>query len=231
MGERTEELEQPAGGGRRAAGAYARPSAGDARVGASAGQEAGASPVARRPFLDHSLVQLTLVRYREFLREPEAVFWTFVFPILLAAGLGLAFRSRPPEVAAVGVVTDAGALAPAELAALAAQPGLRVQRFPSEAAADSALATGTLALVAEAAPAEGGGRAARYRFDPERPDARTARLLVDRAVQRGAGRQDALAVREAVVREPGSRYMDFFIPGCSASTSWAAGSGGWGSRS
>src|SRR5258707_11642092 len=56
---------------------------------------------------DHPLVQLTLMRFREFVREPEALFWVFVFPILLAAGLGLAFRNRPPEilkVAAVGPV-------------------------------------------------------------------------------------------------------------------------------
>jgi hypothetical protein len=42
-------------------------------------------------------VQLTLSRFRGFIREPEAVFWTFVFPILLAVGLGVAFRSRAPE--------------------------------------------------------------------------------------------------------------------------------------
>jgi len=28
------------------------------------------------------------------LREREAVFWVFVFPVLLAAGLGIAFRNR-----------------------------------------------------------------------------------------------------------------------------------------
>ena len=43
------------------------------------------------------LLELTLARVRELTREPEAVFWVFVFPILLAAILGLAFRSRPPE--------------------------------------------------------------------------------------------------------------------------------------
>ena len=43
------------------------------------------------------LTELTLARIRELTREPEAVFWVFVFPILLAAILGLAFRSRPPE--------------------------------------------------------------------------------------------------------------------------------------
>jgi hypothetical protein len=54
---------------------------------------------------DHPLIQLTLVRFREFLREPEAVFWVFIFPILLAAGLGIAFRNRPAEVLKVAAVT------------------------------------------------------------------------------------------------------------------------------
>jgi len=42
------------------------------------------------PTHDNPLVQLTLVRFREFLREPEAVIWVFVFPVVLAAGLGIA---------------------------------------------------------------------------------------------------------------------------------------------
>ena len=33
-------------------------------------------------------MQLTLVRIREFTREPEAVFWAVFFPILLTAGAG-----------------------------------------------------------------------------------------------------------------------------------------------
>ena len=57
-----------------------------------------------RKFADRSIVQLTLVRFREFTRQPEAVFWTFVFPILLAVGLGLAFRSKVPERPRVGVI-------------------------------------------------------------------------------------------------------------------------------
>ena len=43
----------------------------------------------RRGWRDLPLVQLTLVRYREFYREPEAVFWVFIFPVLLTAGLGV----------------------------------------------------------------------------------------------------------------------------------------------
>ncbi len=58
----------------------------------------------RQRWADHPLVQLTRVRYREFFREPEAVFWVFIFPVLLAAGLGIAFRNRAPERTSVAVV-------------------------------------------------------------------------------------------------------------------------------
>src|SRR5260221_4051418 len=71
-------------------------------------------PLRRRDFMKSSMVQLTLVRFREFIREPEAVFWTFVFPILLAAGLGVAFRSRAPDRPHVALVTTAGISAAAE---------------------------------------------------------------------------------------------------------------------
>jgi hypothetical protein len=57
-----------------------------------------------RALIENSLVQLTMVRFREFWREPEAVFWVFVFPILLAGGLGIAFRNRPPEVVKIAAV-------------------------------------------------------------------------------------------------------------------------------
>src|ERR1700716_2378635 len=59
----------------------------------------------RTSLADHPLVQLTLVRFREFVREPEALFWVFAFPILLAAGLGIAFRNRPAEVLKIAAVT------------------------------------------------------------------------------------------------------------------------------
>jgi ABC-2 type transport system permease protein len=65
--------------------------------------------MSKRPWADHPLVQLTRVRYREFFREPEAVFWVFIFPVLLAAGLGIAFRNRAPERTGVVVVAREGA--------------------------------------------------------------------------------------------------------------------------
>jgi ABC-2 type transport system permease protein len=165
------------------------------------------------------LAQLTLVRYREFYREPEAIFWVFVFPILLTAGLGLAFRQRAPERPFIGVVAGPGA---AELGrALASTGELRV-RVMDDSAATAALRAGRAALVAASVP----GNAVEYRYDAERPESRTARLLADEAVQRAAGRTDPVPGRDQVVHEPGSRYVDFVVPGLLGMN--LMGSGIWG---
>ncbi|HEX5108652.1 MAG TPA: ABC transporter permease [Vicinamibacterales bacterium] len=150
----------------------------------------------------HPLVQLTLVRIREFLREPEAIFWSMAFPILLAAGLGIAFRNRPPEVLKIAAVT------PELTASLAREPLLDVRQL-SPAAGDRALRIGDVALLAE----PGAGGAVTYRYDDTNPEGRTARLLADAAVQRAAGRSDPVRVNDRLVREAGSRYIDFLIPG------------------
>jgi ABC-type polysaccharide/polyol phosphate export permease len=149
-----------------------------------------------------SLVQLILVRIREFTREPEAVFWAIFFPVILAAGLGIAFREGPPAPLPVA------ATSPAIAGALRAEPGLTVREL-AEADARDALRLGRVTLVAEAGSAGG----VVYRYDDTNPDARIARLLADRAVQRGAGRVDPAPVDEALVREPGGRYIDFVVPG------------------
>jgi ABC-type multidrug transport system permease subunit len=148
-----------------------------------------------------SLYQLTMVRFRLFLREPEAIFWIFIFPILLAVGLGIAFRNRPADVLQVGATTT-------QLTqALAADKGLTAVTL-DEAAGTHALATGNILLLAIQRP-----DGVAYKYDDTNPDARTARLLVDRAVQTAAGRHDAVPAGNELVHETGSRYIDFVVPG------------------
>lgn len=151
---------------------------------------------------DHPLAQLTLVRFREFLREPEALFWVFVFPILLAAGLGVAFRNRPPEVLQIATV------APSIAGSLRREKLLDVQQLSPLAAAD-ALRTGKVVLLAEPGP----NGSVVYRYDDTNPEGRAARMLADRAIQRAAGRADPISTSDQYMREPGSRYIDFLIPG------------------
>jgi ABC-2 type transport system permease protein len=171
-----------------------------------------------RGWRDHPLVQLTLVRYREFYREPEAIFWVFIFPILLTAGLGLAFRSRAPDRTPVALV--AGAAGDRLAAQLSADDGLKLRRLDDSAAA-RALRSGDVALVV--VPNVAG---VEYRFDPDRPEAREARLRVDQAVQRAAGRTDPVMAGDRTVREPGARYVDFVVPGLLGMN--LMGSGIWG---
>src|SRR3954462_11882187 len=99
----------------------------------------------RRGFMKSSMVQLTLVRFREFIREPEAVFWTFIFPVLLAAGLGIAFRQRGPDRVQIGVVGDSTAAAPLT-ASLQKDSALVVRSFDDSTGA-RALRTGKIALL------------------------------------------------------------------------------------
>src|SRR3954470_3151744 len=98
----------------------------------------------RRGWRSHPLVQLTLVRYREFIREPEAVFWVFVFPVLLTAGLGIAFRQQGLPRTPV-VVVDDGARARQVVRALEQSPVLTVRAL-SDSAAIQSLRTGKAAL-------------------------------------------------------------------------------------
>src|ERR1700733_11812429 len=51
---------------------------------------------------------LLMARMLELKREPEVVFWVFVFPLLLALGLGIAFRNKPGDAASVAIVEGTG---------------------------------------------------------------------------------------------------------------------------
>jgi ABC-2 type transport system permease protein len=148
------------------------------------------------------LAQLTLVRFLEFIREPEALFWVFIFPILLAAGLGIAFRNRPADVLKIAAVT------PQLAQSLRQEKLLDVAELP-DAAAEQALRTGKVALLV--LPGTGGGVI--YKYDDTNPEGRAASMLADRAIQRAAGRADPIASTGEFLREPGSRYIDFLIPG------------------
>ena len=148
-----------------------------------------------------SLYELTVVRFRLILREPEAIFWIFVFPILLAIGLGIAFRNRPADVLQVGATTS-------QLAqALDADKGLSASVM-DEAVGSRALAMGSVLLLAIQQP---GG--VTYKYDDTNPDARTARMLADQAIQTAAGQRAAIHTQNQLVHEAGSRYIDFVIPG------------------
>ena len=166
---------------------------------------------------DHPLGQLTLARFREFYREPDALFWVFGFPVVLAAALGLAFRNRGPGEMAVGVSRGPGDSS--LVATLDATPQLTAAIY-DDSIARQRLRTGRIALLVQP------GDTLTYRYDSTRTESRLARLEVDAAVQAARGRTDPVAVTEVRVAERGNRYIDFLIPGLLGMN--LMGSGMWG---
>jgi len=153
--------------------------------------------------------QLLLARLTELKREPEVIFWVFVFPILLALGLGIAFRDKPAEISRVVVV--AGPQAARAMSLLKASPSSRSIRADVLPSADALnrlrLGKYDLAVIPEA-----DGRF-RYRYDPARPESVLARAAVDDALEAAAGRKNVLITSSEASSEPGARYIDFLIPG------------------
>ena len=154
------------------------------------------------------LFQLVLARLREFFREPEAVFWVYGFPILMAVLLGIAFREQPIE----RIIVDIQNGGRSEVAATALKA---VKKFDvrncEEAVCRMRLRTGKTQLVV--VPTAESGVGYDYLYDPVRSDSVLARKETDDALQRAAGRKDSFAGQDREFKEPGGRYIDFLIPG------------------
>jgi ABC-type multidrug transport system permease subunit len=152
----------------------------------------------------HPIVELTLARLREFIREPEALFWTFLFPIVMSVAMAIAFPAAGAQTVRVGVAPGAATASIRD--ALSAATGIMVTDVPPGGELP-ALRSGDVHLIVEPGPPP------TYRFDPARSESRLARLVVDDVLKRAAGRSDPWQAREEQVEVPGSRYVDWLIPG------------------
>ncbi|PYV62122.1 MAG: hypothetical protein DMG95_10500, partial [Acidobacteria bacterium] len=149
------------------------------------------------------------VRMKELRREPEVIFWVFGFPILLALGLGIAFRNKPADRTSVVIVSGAGAEnALSMIQHSPASASIRANLL-DESTALRGFRLGKYDLVIR--PDENG--AYQYRYDPARSESVLARSVVDDALQTMAGRKNPVSTSIVTSSEPGSRYIDFLIPG------------------
>jgi ABC-type polysaccharide/polyol phosphate export permease len=184
-------------------------------------------------------------------REPEVIFWVFIFPVLLACALGLAFRNTAPEKIRIAVEENAKSVA---VTAALERSGDVVPVVLSEEEAARALRTGNVALVVRVAGSQISDTRSQisdprsqisdprsqnsdpgaqnafpqliYRYDPTRPESRTAKLAVDNALWRAKATDNSLNVQDETVAEVGARYIDFLIPGLIGLN--LMGSGMWG---
>lgn len=152
------------------------------------------------------LAQLVISRIVQFARQPEVLFWTYGFPLIMAIVLGLAFRNKPEETIMFDVIE--GDAAQFVQNAIGDDTRFKVQTHPRDVALDR-LRTNKTPFVIDRSK----DGAIVYHFDKTNPDGRTARAIIDDALQRAAGRRDAIASIEKTETAPGSRYIDFLIPG------------------
>lgn len=158
----------------------------------------------------HPIIQLFLARFREFIRQPEAVFWSYVFPIVMMIALGMAFRSEPMEK--IPVIVEDGTYADAIAKSLEKSGAQFIVSRGSAEQARQQLRAGQSELIVSG---NGVGMSGAYQFtfDPTRPGSVHARDRVNDALQRAAGRMDLVPTKDQAVTEPGSRYIDFLVPG------------------
>jgi ABC-type multidrug transport system permease subunit len=152
---------------------------------------------------------LLMARMLELKREPEVVFWVFIFPLLLALGLGIAFRNRPGNAVSVAIVGGTGSQQAQSLLARSPQHDQFKVQVLNEDDAHKGFRLGKFDLVIE----PGNNGAVIYRYDPARPESVLAKAEVDNALQAAAGRKDTVTTTTLTSSEPGSRYIDFLIPG------------------
>src|SRR5208282_2671711 len=158
---------------------------------------------------------LLWARILELWREPEVVFWVFIFPLLLAADLGIAFRNKPADITSVVVIAGDGAektlamlQSSSDKSSSKKNSTVRAAVLDREAAL-KAFHFGKFDLAIESNP----DGSYTYYYDPARPESVLSRAEIDAQLQSAAGRKDALVTSAQSSSEPGSRYIDFLIPG------------------
>jgi ABC-2 type transport system permease protein len=152
---------------------------------------------------------LLTARLLELKREPEVVFWVFGFPVLLALGLGIAFRNKPADTTPVAIVAGPGSEQALSLLQRSQRSSSIHAAVVSEPEALQGFRLGKYDLVV----VPNGKDGFEYRYDPARPESVVSRAQVDDALQTAAGRKDLLPTSAVASSEPGSRYIDFLIPG------------------
>ena len=156
----------------------------------------------------HPILAITLARLREFVRRPEAVFWVYLFPVLMVVVLGIAFRNQPVESFDVDIARSS--ISDQLVENLAGEPQIK-PHVCEEQESRQRLRTSKTTLMIKSK--NGSLEEIEYVLDPARPGSLTARNLVDNQLQKASGRKDVIESRDVIFNEPGGRYVDFLVPG------------------
>ncbi len=192
--------------------------------------------------MQSSLLQLIIIQFKTFAREPEVIFWSLLFPILMAWGLGMAFNKENESVITIMQVKNDQYPDPSFRKFMETATEIKNINSPDGKAKERdvtiqglgtthykvidgtweqayvLLKRGVVNLVLEERT-EG----LQFHFDPKSGEAKASYLQFSSILK---GKQDDLA--QAMIKplsQKGTRYIDFLIPGLIAmglmmSTMW-----------
>jgi ABC-2 type transport system permease protein len=174
------------------------------------------------------LFQLLIIQFKEYFREPGALFWSFMFPILMAWGLGIAFTEKPELVRNVAYITPQTPNSSLDHFLIENAKkgidgrgkhifikGIRDDKFGislfkfipvNKDSAEILIKRGTAVMILS----EEAGKPV-YQFDPANPDARLVYIYVSGWLNNRVIMDTRTEVR--TLTSAGMRYIDFLIPG------------------
>lgn len=155
----------------------------------------------------HAFSQLVLARFREFYREPEVIFWVYGFPLILAIGLGIAFSGGKPPPPTVDIQGSEEDSLVRKLKEILQAEKMTVQVHSLEESQER-LKKGKTDLYI--VPHE---KHLKYFYDDTRKESVIARHWVESAWVRNKSGAGIPQSKDEPVQEPGSRYIDFLVPG------------------
>lgn len=149
--------------------------------------------------------QLWMIQIREFFREPAVIFWAFAFPAGLALVLGFAFQSPSSRHEKIGVVVvseekDADSI-------IRNLSGQIEAVLMTEGQAIQALRRGEIHTVIRVE----GSESIKFQYDPASDEAVRQQAMARNILYEKAG--VPVSISQEVLRVPGSRYVDYLIPG------------------
>lgn len=154
--------------------------------------------------------QLTFCRLREFIREPEAIFWVYGFPLIMTLVLGIAFRDKKPDDQFIVDIEEGPHADFVERTLSTEGERFKIKRAPFAECKQRLRSCKTTLIIQNGIS---GKADIIYLADPVRPESSLAQKAVDDVLQKARGRQDVLKHEIAEFNEPGGRYIDFLVPG------------------
>ena len=160
-------------------------------------------------------LQLLLIHLREFYREPAIIFWSLFFPAALAIGLGFAFRGPTNATIDIGVLvlpaqSDSKQPASALLKRIEKLDRFQIHEL-AEAQAVQELKRGKLRILLQI-----DGNHITFLYDPQSDAAMKEAALLKAALlgsEVSESKNKKIQFSETSLNIPGTRYIDYLIPG------------------